>query len=264
MPLAQGNSDETVSENIRKLREEGYPQDQAVAIAMSTKRKSTEKSMFVSVKDSLSKADPNIAPYSSKAPPGARTSVPPPPKKTSLTKMSPSEVAFLRNLSKFKKFLDEETWFTSKKGSKKSMFISVKDSLIKSDTPTPLPWFVSVKSRLLKAGTEKEIALGKEMYKLGREYEEAVAGVKEDPKTTEELLAVLKEPRPEDPPKTMGTIAMKAGKPLESPKFAGSQEAISQRRLTAIQDRIKDVKGKSAPTRLAKPSQRSTTAEEGE
>lgn len=33
MPLKQGSSDETISENVKKLMNEGYPQDQAVAIA---------------------------------------------------------------------------------------------------------------------------------------------------------------------------------------------------------------------------------------
>jgi hypothetical protein len=34
MPLKRGSSDEVVSANIRKLKREGYKQDQAVAIAL--------------------------------------------------------------------------------------------------------------------------------------------------------------------------------------------------------------------------------------
>ncbi len=41
MPLEQGGDDKTVSANIRKLRREGYPQKQAIAIAMSNAQKST-------------------------------------------------------------------------------------------------------------------------------------------------------------------------------------------------------------------------------
>src|SRR5216684_2772163 len=39
MPLMQGSSDIAKSENISRLRHEHYPQDQAVAIAMETARR---------------------------------------------------------------------------------------------------------------------------------------------------------------------------------------------------------------------------------
>ena len=39
MPLRQGKSQNTISSNIRKLKSEGRPQDQAVAIAMQTAKR---------------------------------------------------------------------------------------------------------------------------------------------------------------------------------------------------------------------------------
>ena len=39
MPLKKGKSAETISDNIGKLRGEGYPHNQAIAIAMDKARK---------------------------------------------------------------------------------------------------------------------------------------------------------------------------------------------------------------------------------
>lgn len=43
MPLKQGSSQSTISANVRKLINEGYPHDQAVAIAYSEAGKYKKK-----------------------------------------------------------------------------------------------------------------------------------------------------------------------------------------------------------------------------
>ena len=43
MPLHEGYSNKSVSANIKKLREEGYPKKQSVAIAMSKKCEACKK-----------------------------------------------------------------------------------------------------------------------------------------------------------------------------------------------------------------------------
>tara|TARA_R100001530_G_scaffold89697_1_gene62453 strand:- start:428 stop:586 length:159 start_codon:yes stop_codon:yes gene_type:complete len=43
VPLKKGKSKKAVSSNIRRLRKEGYPRKQSVAIALSKARKSKKK-----------------------------------------------------------------------------------------------------------------------------------------------------------------------------------------------------------------------------
>lgn len=43
MPLSKGKSKKTISKNISKLRNENYPEKQAIAIALNEARKSGAK-----------------------------------------------------------------------------------------------------------------------------------------------------------------------------------------------------------------------------
>ena len=44
MPLKEGKSNKDISSNIRTLRQEGFPQDQSVAIALNKSGKSNKRS----------------------------------------------------------------------------------------------------------------------------------------------------------------------------------------------------------------------------
>jgi hypothetical protein len=43
MPLKKGKSKKTIGKNIKEMKKAGYPQDQSVAAALSTARKSGKK-----------------------------------------------------------------------------------------------------------------------------------------------------------------------------------------------------------------------------
>ena len=45
MPIMRGSSSKTISNNVRKLRGEGFPQKQAVAISLSNAGKGKPKKM---------------------------------------------------------------------------------------------------------------------------------------------------------------------------------------------------------------------------
>lgn len=47
MPLKQGKSKKVISDNIRELRHSGYPQKQAVAIALNQSRKGRKRHVAV-------------------------------------------------------------------------------------------------------------------------------------------------------------------------------------------------------------------------
>lgn len=58
MPLEKGDSQKTISHNIEKLRHEGYPEKQSIAIAEEKARESKNDSTFLSaVKKGASKME---------------------------------------------------------------------------------------------------------------------------------------------------------------------------------------------------------------
>ena len=47
MPLVDGSSREAISENIRTLRHEGYPEKQAIAIAYAKAKRNDKKGNYI-------------------------------------------------------------------------------------------------------------------------------------------------------------------------------------------------------------------------
>lgn len=67
MPLKEGSSNETVSENIKEMMHSGHPQNQAIAASMKEAGKSNQD---------VEKPDPATGPMSTKGPYGTSEGLP--------------------------------------------------------------------------------------------------------------------------------------------------------------------------------------------